>query len=666
MRYKPVCCLSITLLWTLPLFAQESPNEPSSDDNTREQPTSRETAPDPEQPDGEPPDFMRMSLEELMDVQVTSVAGIGQDWFTTPAALEVITGDDVRRSGHRSVAESLRMVPGFSVLRTDANTWNVGSRGNGGFTNKLLVLRDGRATYDLLFSGTFWDVQDFLFEDLERMEIIRGPGATLWGANAVNGVINITTKSARDTQGFYGSAGFGTFERAFGEARYGFAIDDDSWARVWGRWADYDHFEIQGPDDAHDEWDMSRGGFRYDHEGDDGAFLMLQAEAYGSDRIGERLVVAGGGAPILFDARADGGHGLFRFGKQTNEGGWALQGYYDRTSRSTAGGFQVDRDTFDLDFRHNLHLGEAHAVVWGAAVRHTRDRTDAVTNPLFFLAFEPRDRSADTVSAFVQDTITLAPDRLFVMFGSKFEHNDFTGFEVQPGARLWWTPNDRNTLWGAISRAVRTPTRTEEDLAIGVPGFVFEGNTDVEAEDLTAYEAGYRRKITDTLTADASVFFNDYHDFITTRTLSPPATFPILLSFENAGTVQTVGGEIASTWQVADNWRLRGSYSVIEIDTEGFESSNPEGGTPQQQAQLRSLLDVTENLEWNTALYYTDNIPNFDVDHYLRLDTGITWRVNDHFDLSLWGQNLLEGSHRESTGPAEFVRAAYFQATFRY
>jgi iron complex outermembrane recepter protein len=619
-------------------------------------------AADPDRVDYE--QLREMTLEELMGVQVTSVAGVGRDWFKTPAAVYVITNEELRRSGHRALAEALRLAPGMTVMRADSNTWNISARGGSGFTNKLLVLTDGRTTYDLLFSGTFWDVQDVLLEDLDRIEVVRGPGATLWGANAVNGVINITTKSAKETQGLYVGGGFGTYERAFGEARYGFQIDDNSWMRIWGKWFDRDAFELAGPTDGHDEWDMGRGGLRYDREGDDHTFLTVTSSAYSSNRIGERIALG----PTIFDGRAEGGHALFRFGQEIPDGdGWRVQGYYDRTARVTAGGFQVDRDTFDLDWRHHFKWGDIHETVWGAGYRYTTDRTDSVTDPAFFLAFDPEDRALHTVSAFIQHTVDIIPDELFVMVGSKFEHNDHTGFEVQPSGRIWWTPDDQQTLWVAISRPVRTPSRTEEDLAIVLPPVLdFSGNRGVKAEELIAYEAGYRRQVTPNVALDLSLFYNDYRNLVSRETLSPPGAFPMLLTFRNRGEAESYGAELAATWRVAPNWTLRGSYSVIEINEQRPASGTPEGGAPQQQAQLRSALDITDNLEFNAAIYYVDNIPVLNVRHYLRLDLGVTWRITENFDIAVWGQNLLDAAHREAAGPAEFERGGYVMATVRY
>lgn len=629
-------------------------------------------------PPGSTEEFGELSLERLMAIEVTSVAGVGHEWFKTPAAMGVVTGEDVRRSGHRSIAEALRMVPGVHVGQITSNQWAVSTRGfNSRFANKQLVLIDGRSVYDPLFGGVFWDVQDVLLEDLDRVEVIRGPGATLWGANAVNGVINVTTKSAKQTQGLYLSAGAGTYERGFGAVRYGAQIDDSSWFRVWGKYSDRDNFFAESGGSGHDEWDMARGGFRYDREGDDYTTLTLQGDIYNTDRLGEstRIAVPTGPFATLVsnqEGRAGGGNFLARVGQLTPEGeGWSLQGYYDRTERVGGNRFQVNRDTLDLDFRHFFHLGEAHEVIWGAGYRHSRDRTEANA----IISFDPRDRSLDTFSAFVQDTITLHPDRLFFMAGTKLEHNDFTGFEYQPSARLWYTPDDRNTLWAAVSRPVRVPSRTEADLTLitafaGPPGGPFAplailGDDSVDSEELLAYEAGYRVKVTEGLTLDTAVFFNDYRRLFA---LPPPG----IGTFDNTTSGESYGVEAAATWRVADNWRLEASYSFLNVHADSTTVADPERSHPHHQAQVHSYLDITRDLELNAALYYVDNVPSQGAPWYLRLDVGVTWRPTDHLELAVWGQNLLDERHREFNDtvflaePTEVPRAAYIQATFRF
>jgi len=571
------------------------------------------------------------------------------------------------------------MVPGLSVGRLNSQAYSIGARGFvGGLANKTLVLIDGRPVYDPLFGGTFWNVQDVLLEDLDRIEVIRGPGPTLWGSNAVNGVINVITKGAKDTQGVYVSGGGGTEERAFAETRYGFQIDENSWMRVYGKWLDRDSTVDGEGDSAHDDWDMWRGGFRYDRETSEDINLTFQGDAYHSDRIGEfirQFPVPGANLQFgqsIRDARNSGGSLIFRLSQNTEDQGWSFQSLYDRTERVTNVDFRVHRDTFDLDFQHYFHLGDAHELRWGVGARHTRDES----NPGVNTALIPSDRSLDTFTAFIQDTITLAPDRLFATIGSKFEHNDYTGFEIQPSARLWYTPSDRHTFWAAVSRPVRTPTRIEEEgfltfgivdtgLAAGLPPsgifvpFGVSGSEDLDAERVFAYEGGYRVKLTDNLALDASIFYNDY-----SRLIFVPET--VIGAFNNDGFGETYGGELLARWRVADNFRVEASYTFVDVQIHGPIFAQDEGNTPHHQAQLRSYLDITDNLELNGALYYVDRVPTVDARDYLRFDIGLTWRPTHNLELSVYGQNLFDPQHREFSGINEIERSVFFQASLRF
>jgi iron complex outermembrane recepter protein len=624
-------------------------------------------------------DLSRLSLEDLMNVQVTSLAGIEQEWFQTPAAMYVISNEQIRRSGHRSIAEALRLAPGVFVGQVNSQAYSIGMRGfNGGLANKTLVLIDGRSVYDPLFSGTFWNVQDVLLEDIDRIEVIRGPGPTLWGANAVNGVVNVITRRADQTQGWYLGAGAGTFERAFGEARYGGKLNENSYFRVYGKWFERDHLVDPQGNSAHDDWDMWRGGLRFDQLGDDNLIFTVQADAYHSDRIGE--FVRAIPVPDLHnvfesdirDVRHAGADALFRLSRWTGANGWSLQGYYDRTERLTNVSFEVDRDTFDLDWRHGFELGDRHDILWGSGARHTRDQTSPGVN----LLFDPRDRSLDTFSFFVQDTITLVPDRWFAMIGSKFDHNDYTGFEVQPSARLWWTPNDRHTTWGAVSRAMRVPSRTEVEGTIifsfvdvglatgGGPAGVFvplgvEGNDDLDSEELFAYEIGHRVRMNDDITIDAALFYNDYDRLI----FVPPS---VIGAWNNDGYGETYGGELALSWRLEENWRLEAAYSYVDVEIHGPIFTQDETNTPHHQAQIRSTIDLVDDFEFNSSLYYVDVVPTVDAPSYVRLDLGLTWHVNSNVELSIWGLNLLDPQHPEFSGLNEVERGVYVMGSLRF
>ena len=474
--------------------------------------------------------------------------------------------------------------------------------------------------------------------------------------------------------------GAGSSERAFGSVRYGFKINEDSWLRIYGKWFDRDHFDDADRQSSHDDWDMSRAGFRFDHEGEDAFKLTLQGDFYYSDHIGERTR----NSPVpdenivfandIRDVRNSGGNLLLRLSQEHNDHGWTLQTYYDHTDRVTFVDFEVKRDTFDVDWRHHFNIGERNDFMWGLGARHTRDETEDGPS----IVMRPRDRSLDTFSAFAQDTITLVPDRLFAMIGSKFEHDTYTGFNVQPSARLWWTPDDRNTLWASVTRAVRIPSRSEREgmlifgyidsgLLAGGPlsGDIIplgiSGNGDLETEKLMAYEAGYRARISDDLTLDAAFFYNDYDDLIYVTTVIEP--------FTNNGTAETYGGEVAATWRIPDNWNLQGSYSYVNVLIHGPVAPTDEGNTPHNMVKLQSQLDLTDDLEFNAGLYYVDNVPAPMIDSYWRLDLGLTWRPTANFELAIWGQNLTDSGHPEFSGgflADEVPRSFYIMGTIRF
>lgn len=616
-------------------------------------------------------DFALLSLEQLMSVEVTSVSGIAEPWFTTPAAMYVITAEDVRRSGHQSLAEALRLAPGMSVRRINANIWDVSARGFGSrFNNKLLVLIDGRTVYDPLFSGTYWSDQDVMMEDLDRIEVIRGPGATLWGANAVNGVINVTTKHARDTQGLYISGVTGTDLRALGAARYGTQLDESTWMRVWTQYSNYDRSAQPGPGDAHDDWDMVRGGVRIDRDIDSQTTLSLQAGIYSSDRLGEAISVPTSPGPGTITAIGDGKaasiHVMARLARDIDAAnGWSIQSYIEYLDRTQPNGFGNDRTTFDLDYRHRFEIGDKHDIIWGAGARQHFDRTDGTVE----VAFDPGKRAYTTVSGFVQDTITLKEDELFAMIGTKLEYNTFTDFEVQPSARLSWTPDENHTLWSAVSRTVRVPSRVDKNLKltimnIGVTPVQILGDSDVDSEEMVAYELGYRVRPAENVTLDFSGYFNDYRKLLE---LTPTGAG----TYANRASGESYGFEAAASWRAADNLRVESSYSFQRTQLHGPASPQDETTYPRNQFQVRSMLDITKDLECNAALYYGDTV-GARGEAFWRLDLGVTWRPTANLEFAVWGQNLLEASHQESSdnifqaSAVEVQRGVYAQATLRF
>src|SRR5438034_11419109 len=411
------------------------------------------------------PDVTAMSMEDLMNLQVTSVSKRTQKVADAAAAIFVLTQEDIRRSGATSIPEALRLVPGLEVARIDQNKWAIGSRGfNGRFDNKLLVLIDGRSVYTPLFSGVYWNVQDVMLEDVDRIEVIRGPGATLWGANAVDGVINIITKPAKATQSAVVTAGAGTEERASGSARYGGTIGKTAY-RVYGKYFNWGPSVYPSDTSAHDGWDALRGGFRADWTPAGANYLTLQGDIYRS-KYDETLTVASLSAPYSNtfpnDGKYSGGNILGRWNHTSEGSSMSLQMYYDNTTITDHSLFGDHQNILDIDFQDGFHAGNSQQFVWGLGYRSIHDKNDAS----FTVSLQPNQVTLNQFSTFLQDEISLVDNRLQITLGSKFERNEFTGFEIEPNARLLWNLTPNQSVWTAVSRAVRTPALTEEGLRL--------------------------------------------------------------------------------------------------------------------------------------------------------------------------------------------------------
>jgi len=605
-------------------------------------------------------ELVQLSLEDLMTLEITSASRKAQSLADTAAAAFVITNEDIRRSGVTNIPDALRMVPGVTVARIDSSKWAVTARGfNGRFARKLLVLIDGRSVYSPLFSGIFWDVQDTLLEDVERIEVIRGPGATIWGANAVNGVINIITKKATDTTGGLVVAGAGNYERGFGAVRYGADIGDWGAVRAYGKYFNRNELKAEDGHPADDSWDMGRGGFRMDGKSGQDSFT-LQGDIYnGTER--ETLTFSAPAAPPSFSAvrtagtTASGGNVLSRWTRSlADDAEFSLQLYYDRTKRDIPQFLNITNDTVDLDLLHRFHWGGRHDTVWGGGFRFIDERmieSDA-------LSFNPAYRNEKLYSAFLQDDITLVQDTLHLIFGSKFEHNVYTGFEVQPSGRLIWTPNGQLTLWSAVSRAVHTPSRGESDTQLKqaptdqmVAGFggapsviVIKGPSNLLAEELMAYEAGIRIKASDRFTVDLAGFYNNYQRLIGVDTVinfpNPPTQpyFLALNTLHNKDHGETWGGELAADWQATDPWRLICAYSYITVSEKSGDRP------PAHQVSLRSQLEVTKHVEldlWGRFVGASKDYLDNSLAGYLNLDARLGWRPVKTLEFSLVGRNLL-------------------------
>lgn len=623
----------------------------------------------PAQGQGEPPapqpsELKSLSIEQLMDIDVTSVSRRSEPVSGAAAAITVITGEDIRRSGANNLPDALRIAAGLEVAQSNGNTWAISARGfNTTTANKLLVLIDGRSIYTPLFSGVFWDVQDVMLEDIDRIEIIRGPGATLWGANAVNGVINILTKSSRDTQGRLATVGGGSEERGFASFRQGGKMGEGTTYRAYGKYSYRDSLALADGGSARDPLRRGQAGFRLDRDVTGNGGLTLQGDAYHG--------LAGQTVVVRDDTTLDGANLLGRWTRTYAENsGSNLQVYYDYTHRQIPRWFEEHRHTLDVDYQHRWPVGPRQDLVWGAGYRITHDQVGNSPG----VAFLPDSVTESLFSAFAQDEIAL-PRHLRLTVGSKFEHNRWTGFEAQPSLRFAWVPDDRRTLWAAISRAVRTPTRYDEDIVFYTSGLpILEGSSAFKSEALLAYEIGYRVQPRTGLLVDFSTFYNVYDDLRSYEPAAPPAVFPY--HFANKLNARTWGLEGRVSWQAASWWRLHAAYAYFDknlsLDPTSYDPTDgtQEGNDPRSRAVLRSLMDLPRGFELDGTLRYVSRLPSPVVPAYTELDLRLGWQASERLELSLTGQNLLHARHPEFGPPSplreEVQRGAYGKVTWRF
>ena len=615
-------------------------------------------------------DLTALSLEELLEIEVTSVSRKEEKLFEAAAAVYVITGEEIRRSGAASIPEVLRMAPGMEVARIDANKWAVTARGfNNLFSNKLLVLIDGRSVYTPIFSGVFWDMQDVVLEDLDRIEVIRGPGATMWGANAVNGVINIITRNAQDTQGTLITAGVGSEERAFAGVRYGGQPRDETYCRVYLKYSDRDDFVHSSGTRAADGWAFIQGGVRMDWAMSAVSSLTLQGDLYRGDAGQTYRIVDSMAPPYIrtFDGsiRTMGGNVLARW---EHDSSMTVQAYYDRADREEA----VTRavvNTIDLDVQQRAALGRYHEFVGGIGYRFMNDRVTGSST----ISFDPETHDYDLISAFLQDDISLIAGRLKVTLGSKFEQNDRTGWEIQPNVRVLYIPHGHHMIWGAISRAVRTPCRAEDDMRFiynvlppnpqspDTPiAFVFTGSRDIISSELLSLELGYRVRPTDRLFIDAAAFCHRHDNLTTFEPGKPfletaPAPEHTVLPYlaDNKLASEVCGVELLGEWWISGTWHLKAAYTGLKMDmrltSDGRDltSTGAGGKSPRHQFFLRSSIDLSGRSELDLNLRYVDELPTLDVERYVTLDARLGWRLRENVEISAVGQNLLSDHHAE-------------------
>lgn len=630
-----------------------------------------------------------MSLQELGDIEVTTTSKTPEQLWQTPAAVFVLTKDDIRRSGATTIPELLRLVPGVEVARTDSNHWVVGIRGFGSIASKaVLVLIDGRNVYSPLFAGTYWDVQDTLLQDIERIEVIRGPGGTIWGANAVSGVINIITKHTSDTEGWLATAGSGSLDQASAAARYGGNNGRGLHYRIYGKTFSRSPLHHEGSP-QYDDWRQTRGGFRMDVARASDKFTF-QGDIYKGES-GERATLHFINPPetrlVFANNDLAGGNLQARWQRTLSEASdLQLQFYYDRTSRNRPQ-FSEALSTYDLDFLHRFVPFARNQFVWGAGMRFADGR---VLSNSPTLAFTPADRTDKTFTGFIQDEITIIRNRLTFQAGAKLEHNSYSGFEVQPNARLLFRATPNQTFWLAATRALRTPTRLEEDIELdrlAVPGalpiFVrISGNRNFEPETLVSYEAGYRRLFSPQLYVDIAVYRARYDKLLGVSTATtfvettpPPPRLIFDFPLANVSQGHGTGAEIAPDFRLSNWWRLRASYSYLNLNLRprlGFNDNGIsimfEGSSPRHQVRTQTSLDLPRGFELDLFHRFVDTLKAAPIDAYHSVNLRAGWRYRD-IDISVVGENLLRPHHLESSSsstlsPVENKRNIFVRLTW--
>ncbi len=621
--------------------------------------------------------------------------------FDAPSAVYVLSSEDIRRSGVTSIPEALRMVPGIQVSRIDGNKWAISSRGfDRQYSNKLLIMIDGRTVYTPIFSGAFWDNIDYVMSDIEKIEVVHGPGGSIWGANAMDGVINIITKNSAETQGGYISQIVGNNDKSISEARYGAKTVDNNSYRVYAKHAlrgGLDKVNVDAGANSgryvnnDDGIRQDRAGFKYDLISIKDNTVSMHGDFFDST---SQNYLTGLNNPSKNDKTSRGGNLVANWSKTVSKkSSFTLQGYLDYSSQNIQIG-SFDEKTVDVDFQHFYNFTKENQFIWGLGYRNTMINT-STGNPVtttngassyYALSYTPNKKNLEIYSAFIQDKIGLIPNTLYLTLGSKFQVNTFTGFEYQPNARLTLYPSRNQTLWAAVSRAVRTPTLGEEYISVRTTSpqvgggnvilLANQGNTSYKSEAVIAYELGYRVKPTDVTTLDVATFYNSYSHLRTFDGVSGGSLLPVPTAGNN-GYGETYGFEVNGKWQVNDAWRLESSYDYLKMTLHLNGASNEsttalnsdplqqsEGYSPRNQFRIRSLLNLTPKLEFDNMVYYVGALTKTGtvrtdangvkyygsgIPAYVRWDTRLGYLMTKNLDTTFGIQNLLDDRHQEFT-----------------
>lgn len=635
-------------------------------------------------------ELKQLTLEELSQVEVVTPSKAPVKAFQSPVAVYVITSDAIRRSGATTIPAALRLAPGVEVARIDASKWSIGIRGFGSrFSRGVLVMIDGRTVYTPLLAGTYWEAQDTMIEDIDRIEVIRGPGATIWGPNAVNGVINIITKSSRETHGTLASAGGGNEEQGFGAFRYGAGTGNLNY-RFYGK-AFTRGPEFHPDNQNFDDWRGAQTGFRADWDKDSRDSFTFQGDLYKIES-GQSVDAVTYAPPytqtVDSDADVSGGNFLSRWTRTINARNTVqVQAYFDRTARYEAN-FADLRNTFDVDFLHQIRVGSRQQVSWGLGARFSPANNIEVVSGL---TFRPNRRTDELFTGFLQDEISLS-GRLRLILGTKLLRTNFTGFEPEPSARLVWMPTDKHTLWTAFTHALRTPSDAEENFNLsgfigitpgGVPSFArFNANPGFVPEQLNGYEAGYRRLFGQIASIDVALFYNHYHNLFDEEITGPvflednppPTHFLLPAQFGNGLLGTTKGGEVTTEWRPMSFWQLRAWYAYLQMDLQKSPTSldvgtipGLVGSSPRHEVSVQSGLDLPKHLQLDLTYRYISALPGQGVPSYSTADAQLAWRFGGGFQFAVVGRDLFQPHHPEFGGDGPLVdikRSAYVKLTW--
>jgi iron complex outermembrane recepter protein len=641
-------------------------------------------------------DLTKMNIEDLMNVEVTSVSRHQQSLSQTAAAVFVITEEDILRSSAANIPELLRMVPGVQVAQISASSWAISVRGfNGRFSEKVLVMVDGRTVYVPSFGGVFYEVVDVPLEQIARIEVIRGPGGSVWGANAVNGVINILTKKASATPGTTLVAGGGSTDRGFGLLQEGGKLRSIGDFRVFAHYSTEGSLHEQDGPLEGDGWHILHGGFRSDSQISSKDTLSVQGNIYSGREGGSGQRIASFTQPpspnVLTEVNISGGSFQTSWNhRYSGRSDTTLMVSYQRSARSDI--IDERRGILDFDFQHNLSIGERHQFVWGFDYRYSSAQTEGS----FAYSLIPPDRDTNLYSGFLQDQIALVADRLSLTLGAKLEHHYYSGFGVMPSARIAWTPSTKSTYWAAVSRALRSPSDLDDGMRVisavfpgpgGMPVAVLNiGNPRLQNESLLAYEAGYRTLLRKNLSIDLATFYHSYDKlqtwepsapFLEDTPLPPHMVIPYIA--ENTMHGEAHGLEFFANWQMLPRWTLSPGYAFerlhLHLDPGSQDTSTIPfigGSTPVHSAQLRSHVALPRRFCWDTSVYFVDRLVSPVIASYTRLDSGLTWQRKEHLTLSIFGQNLLQDHHLEfqdltqTLNSSLMKRSAYAKITWHF